>query len=64
MENEIVNGQTAQLMTDGLLVWLLLALVIVALLFWSIYKALKTRNPKYGYGILFSLLLMILLLFI
>ena len=31
------------------LIWLILALSLIGVLFWSFYKALKTKNPKYGY---------------
>jgi len=44
--------------------WLLLSLLMVGLFFWGIYKAMKTKNPKYGYIIVLALLLMVGLLFI
>ncbi|MBU1668333.1 hypothetical protein KKC13_07915 [bacterium] len=47
-----------------MLPWLLGAFLIVGLFFWSIYKAVQTRNAKYGYIIFFSILLMLGMLFI
>jgi len=44
--------------------WLLGSLLLVGLLFWGIYKVMKTKNPKYGYVIFLSLLLMVGLLFV
>jgi len=46
------------------LAWLILALIIVGLLFWSFYKALKSKNPKYGYLIAFLIILLAGLLFV
>lgn len=47
-----------------LIPWLLSSFAILGLFFWSIYKALKTKNAKYGYMIFFSLLLLTGMLFI
>ena len=44
--------------------WLIASLLVVGLMFWSIYKAMKTKNPKYGWGMGLSLLLMVVLLFV
>ncbi len=44
--------------------WLVASLFTVGLMFWSIYKAMRTKNPKYGWGMALSILLMIVLLFI
>ena len=44
--------------------WLLGSLLLVGVFFWAIYKAMKTKNAKYGYVIFLSLLLMIGLLFV
>ena len=44
--------------------WLVGTLILVALFFWGIYKAMKTKNAKYGYLIFFTLLLMVVALFI
>ncbi len=44
--------------------WLVASLFTVGLMFWSIYKAMKTKNPKYGWGMGLSLVLMTVLLFI
>jgi len=44
--------------------WLVGSLLLVGLFFWGIYKAMKTKNAKYGYVIFLSLLLMIGLLFV
>ncbi len=43
--------------------WLILSLLAVGLMFWSIYKAMKTKNPKYGWGMALSIVLLIVLLF-
>jgi len=45
-------------------VWLIASLLTVALMFWSIYKAMKTKNPRYGWGMALSILLLVVLLFI
>lgn len=50
--------------TQGLLIWLILYLILILGLFWTLYKAFKTKNNKYGYVILLNIILMILLLFI
>ena len=44
--------------------WLVASLFTVGLMFWSIYKAMRTKNPKYGWGMGLSIILMIVLLFI
>lgn len=44
--------------------WLFVSLLLVGLFFWGIYKSMKTKNPKYGYVILLSLLLLTGILFI
>ncbi len=50
--------------TQGLLIWLILYLILILGLFWTLYKAFKTKNIKYGYAILLNVILMVLLLFI
>jgi hypothetical protein len=50
--------------TEGLLVWILIYLVAIGGLFWSLYRAFKTRNVKYGYAVFANVILMTLLLFI
>jgi len=50
--------------TQGLLMWTLIYLVAIGGLFWSLYRAFKTRNVKYGYAILANVILMTLLLFV
>jgi len=40
------------------MLWLGGTLLIVVLFFWGIYKAMKTRNAKYGYFIFFMLFLL------
>ena len=44
--------------------WLLASLFVIGLMFWSMYKAMKTKNPKYGYGIALSVILMVGLMLI
>ncbi len=44
--------------------WLIGALLIVGLFFWAMYKAMQTKNPKYGYIILLATFLMVGILFI
>ena len=44
--------------------WLVVSLFVVGLMFWSIYKAMTTKNPKYGWGMGLSIILMIVLLFV
>jgi len=46
------------------LLWLILSLLIVALFFWGMYKAITTKNPKYGYVILLAGILMMVSIFI
>ena len=50
--------------TQGLLIWTLLYLVLILGLFWTLYRAMKTKNVKYGYAVLLNVILMVLLLFI
>ena len=50
--------------TQGLLIWMILYCILILGLFWSLYKAIKTKNAKYGYAVLLNVILMILLLFI
>ena len=45
-------------------IWLLVSLMVIGLMFWSMYKAMKTKNPKYGYGIALSVILMVGLMLI
>ena len=47
-----------------MMTWLIASLMVVGLMFWSIYKAMKTKNPKYGYGMALAIFLMIGLMFI
>jgi len=44
--------------------WLISSLFMVGLFFWAIYKAMQTKNPKYGYIIVLALFLMVGILFI
>jgi hypothetical protein len=46
------------------LIWLVLSLILVGILFWSFYKAIKSKNPKYGYLMAIILLILSVLLFI
>ena len=56
--------QPLQPKMQGLAVWLIVSLIIVSILFWSFYKAIKTKNPKYGYVILVCVVAMLGLLFV
>jgi len=47
-----------------MLPWLVSSLLMVGVVFWAIYKAMKTKNPKYGYVIAFAILLMVGMMFI
>ena len=49
---------------ENLIIWMVAFLMVIFLMFWSFFKAIKTRNAKYGYVIFGSILLMGLLLFI
>lgn len=49
---------------QGLMPWLVGFFVIIGVLFWSFFKAMQTKNPKYGYVILVAVLLMIGMFFI
>ena len=44
--------------------WVMGCLLIIGLLFWSFYKAMKTNNPKYGYVIFLGIILMIAMFYI
>ncbi len=44
--------------------WLIASLVSVGVVFWGIYKSMKTQNPKYGYVILIGMLILVGLLFL
>jgi len=35
------------------------SLLMVGVLFWAFYKAIKTKNPKYGYLMVFSIVMMV-----
>jgi len=50
--------------TEGLAVWIVVYLVLIGGLFWTLYRAMQTKSPKYGYAIFLNVLLMVLLLFI
>lgn len=56
--------QQIQPLTQGLLAWLIGFLLIIGLLFWSFYKMMKTKNPKYGYVVLVGVLLMVGIFFV
>ncbi len=47
-----------------LLPWLISTLILMGILFWGMYKAMKTKNPKYGYVIFLSIILIAGLSFI
>ena len=44
--------------------WLVASLVAAGVMLWGMYRALVTKNPKYGYLILVMGLLMVGLLFL
>jgi len=44
--------------------WLIVSLMVVGLMFWSMYKAMKSKNPKYGWVMALSLVLLTVLLFV
>jgi len=46
------------------LIWLVTSLGLILILFWSFYKTLKTKNPKYGYLMAVIVLLLGGMLFI
>ncbi|MCK4440998.1 MAG: hypothetical protein KAU90_03270 [Sulfurovaceae bacterium] len=46
------------------LAWLILAISLISILFWIFYKALKSKNPKYGYLIALIIILIGGLLFV
>jgi len=46
-----------------MLPWLVASLLSVGLVFWGIYKSMKTQNYKYGYFILVGMLILVGLLF-
>ena len=50
--------------TPILLPWLIIYLILISILFWLFYKALKTKKKKYRYMIIFIFILMIILAFI
>jgi len=50
--------------TQGLLLWMILYFILISGFFWTLYRAVKTKNAKYGYAVLLNVILMVLLLFI
>jgi hypothetical protein len=46
------------------LIWLTATFSLIGILFWSFYKALESKNPKYGYIIALIIILIGGLLFI
>jgi len=58
--NKIPNQQS----TLPPLIWLTVTFSLIGILFWSFYKALKSKNPKYGYIIALIIILIGGLLFI
>lgn len=56
--------QQIEPITQGLLAWIIGFIVIIGLIFWSFYKMMRTKNPKYGYGILVALVLMVGIFFV
>jgi len=67
LTNMTLFAEEKQLIVDNsmpwMTLWLIASLSVIGLLFWSIYKAMKTKNPKYGWGMGLSILLMVVLLF-
>jgi len=67
LTNMTLFAEQKQLIVDNsmpwMTLWLIASLSVIGLLFWSIYKAMKTKNPKYGWGMGLSILLMVVLLF-
>jgi len=49
---------------DNLLVWSLIFLILIGTMFWFLFKAVKTKNAKYGYLIFGIIILMSILFFI
>jgi hypothetical protein len=47
-----------------MLPWLVASLLSVGVVFWGIYKSMKTQNPKYGYVILVGMVILVGLLFL
>ena len=47
-----------------MMAWLIASLMVVGLMFWSIYKAMTTKNHKYGWGMALSIFLLIGLMFV
>jgi len=47
-----------------MLPWLISSLLAVGVVFWGIYKAMKSQNPKYGYVILAGMVILVGLLFL
>ena len=47
-----------------LLPWLISFIVLIAILFWLFYKAIKTKESKYRYWIIFVFVLMVVLSFV
>ena len=47
-----------------MLPWLISMLILLAVLYWGMYKAMKTKNPKYGYVIFITILVIAGLSFI
>ena len=58
------EGTTAVEPLSISLLWIVASLLIVVLFFWGMYKVITTKNPKYGYVILFAGVLMIASVFI
>jgi hypothetical protein len=50
--------------TESLIIWMVTFLMVVGVMFWAFFKAIKSRNAKYGYVIFGSILVMGMLLFI
>ena len=48
----------------NLLVWLIIYIVLIALLFYFLFKAAKTKNIKYAYPITGVILLMVGMFFL
>ncbi len=47
-----------------LLSWLIIYLILISILFWLFYKALKSGEKRYRYMIIFISILMVILTFI
>jgi len=64
LSNIILFAEQTKPIDKFMFPWLVASILSIGLVFWGIYKSMKTQNPKYGFVILVGMLILVGLLFL